>query len=126
MELRLPRAEGNRLSEVFELAVHLLSACSSSTPGEVTRADFGAKWPFTVDGGTLRCERGSVTFTAAGKTYALNGTARGERAKRGWLEADAILADDPALVRIGDGGYTKMSTQPLIDRGLQICGPPYT
>jgi hypothetical protein len=111
-----------RLVAKIAIALGLLSACSG-TKGteELSRADLGAQWPFMVESGTLRCELGSVTFTTGAKTYALNGTARGERAKRGWLEAEAILADDPALVKIGDGGYTKMSTQPLIERGLALC-----
>lgn len=121
MSARLRRVKILRPVFRFAVLLGLLSACGGAAKGEVARADLGAKWPFTVESGTLRCELGSVTFTTGSKTYALNGTARDERAKRGWLEAEAILAEDPALVAIGDGGYSKMSTQPLIDRGLTLC-----
>lgn len=117
------------------IGLGLLTACGdTAAPSpransqQIVRADLGSKWPFMVEGGTLRCDLGAVTFAAGGKTYALNGTARNQRAERGWHEAEPILADDPVLVKTAerDGGYAKMSTQPLIDSGLKLCGPPYS
>ncbi|WP_419950532.1 DUF2511 domain-containing protein [Candidatus Palauibacter sp.] len=43
---------------------------------EISRADFGETWPFTVGSGMLRCGPGdAVTFTADGTVYAVNGVA---------------------------------------------------
>lgn len=53
---------------------------SASHQVEITREEFGDKWPFTVEGGTLSC-RGSneVYFTVNGVTYAVNGAARNSK-----------------------------------------------
>jgi hypothetical protein len=43
---------------------------------EVTKDDFGKAWPFTVPDGELACKESSVTFSANGRNYGLNGTAQ--------------------------------------------------
>ena len=54
-------------------------ACDNNPPGYVSRAEFGEKWPLTVDEGELHCSRSKVTFTTTdGKVYAVNGTAKAE------------------------------------------------
>jgi hypothetical protein len=42
----------------------------------ISRATFKGTWPFTVSSGVLRCEPpDTITFSAGGKTYAVNGPA---------------------------------------------------
>jgi Protein of unknown function (DUF2511) len=45
-------------------------------PGFLSRADFGKRWPLTVEAGVVSCEQHSVIFMdPEGKRYAVNGTA---------------------------------------------------
>jgi hypothetical protein len=103
----------------------LLAGCGSSESGggssgsggvDVSRSAFttaGKKWPLTVDSGTVACESGHrVTFTSAGKTYALNGTAKGDGR---WADIGPIWADD------GSGMGLKVDIGDLIDAGLARC-----
>jgi hypothetical protein len=85
----------------------------------ITKAEYGDTWPFSVDEGILRCEgiegTGAVTFEAQGKTYALNGIAREQKA---FLEVDPIWLPDPEAPAEFN---LKMNLGPIIDRGLQLC-----
>lgn len=97
----------------------LLAACSGTDPrtnrAPVTRADFGDRWPFTIDGGTLVCARESarsgrllVTLdNGRGISFGLNGSAR----EFGFPDSASILRP----------GLTRAAAQPLIDRGLTLC-----
>lgn len=85
------------------------------SPGVVTEADLGARWPLTVPSVTLRCEndgpRKYVTATTQSKPgiqYAVNGSARG--------------FGYPAITTIQKPGGIPYDLQPLIDRGLPLCG----
>lgn len=96
---------------------------ASSSPNErrITQAEFGAKWPFTVDGGLLRCSRFTeVTFASDGHTYALNGTARDNPQFEDVLP---ILAEDPAAVDWPTlpERAKKKSVQPIIDAGRALA-----
>ena len=109
------------------LAALAVAACSTSTTTpnassveapagsigveEVSRGDFGADWPLTVDSGVLACQgAGAVTFTAPdGTTYAVNGLAQSATS---YPEIDPIWADS---------GKLKVDIGPLIDRGLDLC-----
>ena len=88
----------------------------SPSEAEVSREEFGSKWPLTVDRGVLSCNgsngTGQVFFTAGGKTYAVNGLARGTKK---YPSVDEIWADNPA------GPGPKKDIGPLIERGLQLC-----
>lgn len=42
----------------------------------ISKTDYGADWPFSIDGGVLKCDRSAVLFLANGKRYAVNGTAK--------------------------------------------------
>jgi hypothetical protein len=42
----------------------------------IRRGEFRWQWPFTVGTGTLGCVDGAVAFRTAGRSYALNDTAR--------------------------------------------------
>ena len=56
----------------------MASACSSDRgfeTADVSRSEFGDRWPFAADQGTLACEPGRVpTFTVDGTTVGLDGT----------------------------------------------------
>jgi hypothetical protein len=82
--------------------------------GTITEAAFGEDWPFVFSSGVLRCEgsggSGMVTFEAYnGVTYAVNGWAKGQAARRGW--------NDDVFSIVKDGG----NVGPIIQRGLQDC-----
>lgn len=89
----------------------------------ITRAEYGDAWPFTVESGVLRAtqtgrtSRGTllaeVTFTTGGRTYSVNGIAKG---RHRYEEIDAIWAADPRV----DG--LKKNIGPIIDRGLKLVG----
>lgn len=64
----------------------------------VSRADFGADWPLTVESGVLSCiAPSSVVFEANGRMYAVNG------------------ADNPSVAGL------KKDIAPLVDKGLTLC-----
>ena len=100
------------------LLVATIAACSGADTAagnssiEVSRADFGAEWPLTVDSGTLSCEADAVTFESSGTTYAVNGTAGSRDAG---VDIEPIWADDPS------GDAPKLNIGPLIDRGIELC-----
>jgi hypothetical protein len=107
---------------VVVLAVLVLgTACESESGADtsgraISASDYGDEWPLTLQGGVLACEgAGMVTFTAEGKTYAINGLAGGAADERGWAEIDPVWADDPEI----EGA--KISIGPLIDDGLALC-----
>jgi len=88
-------------------------------PGFLSRADFGKRWPLTVEAGVVSCERhsgglGSVIFMdPEGKRYAVNGTAMAHYPQL--PEIDRIWAPDPT------NPGAKINISPVIDRGLELC-----
>lgn len=94
----------------------ILSACSSSPEYktvEVSAAQFGDKWPLTVDKGTLHCEAPTrIVFTAPdGQKYGVNGTASLD-----YVTILEITKDQENL------GYTfKMDVTNLIEEGMKLC-----
>lgn len=103
---------------LFALLVSIPLA-SYAESSEVSKGNFEGEWPLTVDGGTLDCQNEAgarlVTITSAGKTYALNGTARGKAKQRGWSEVDSIWKDNPEVSGL------KINIGPLVDFGLSLC-----
>jgi hypothetical protein len=61
------------------VALACADAASRQPRGYVSRAEFGDKWPLTVSDGVLACTNNAVTFTHGGRTYAVNGRARGSK-----------------------------------------------
>lgn len=107
----------------------LVTGCSGSTGDnaatagagkgiEITKAEYGSDWPYTVDSGRLYCDPpgSNVVMASGGRVYALNGRAMGNSAERGYLNArDSItLKDENGYFTIGD-------TQRIISRGLSMC-----
>lgn len=79
--------------------------CAKGKPCNVTRQQFGAQWPYTVDRGVLTCEivapsgdpifdsRQALLLEANGATYALNLPAMRVAAEKGWRPATDIVPD---------------------------------
>jgi Protein of unknown function (DUF2511) len=88
-------------------------------PGFLSRADFGTRWPLTVEAGVVSCEPhsgglGSVIFMdPEGKRYAVNGTAMAHYPQL--PEIDRIWAPDAT------NPGAKINIGPVIDRGLALC-----
>jgi hypothetical protein len=93
---------------------------SEASSACVTRVQYGDRWPYTIPGGVLACttrfaggyEKKDVTITHAGRTYAVNGTARGSSMFR---PLDEIWRDNPNLPG------TKIPDPGLIAKGLSLC-----
>jgi hypothetical protein len=82
-------------------------------PGNLT-----GEWPFTVSGGTLRCDPrdsgGAVTFETGGTVYAVNGTAL-------TLEAGEDIRSSDIWRDSGDPIAPKIDLGSVIERGLALC-----
>ena len=109
---------------IFKIPVALLLiGCGSEQPSEsnhmndknITKAEYGKDWPFTVDRGILKCVDGSVVFVANGKTYGVNGVSK----SHGYADLEEIWAIDSSLtdanttIRIGIG--------PILEAGVKLC-----
>jgi len=109
---------------VAVVAVVLLPGCSSgSTSGSaagddqsktIGRSTFAA-WPLTADSGVLKCAGsggvGMVTIDVDGQTYAVNGSAKGDKAN---LDIQPIWAD-------AEMAGLKKEIGSLIEEGLRLC-----
>jgi len=86
----------------------------------ITESEFGERWPFTIPSGTLSCtlfleKYAMVTFTANGKTYAVNGIDKGHAEQKGWRKIDEIWKANPSFPG------TKINMHPIIEKGLSLC-----
>ena len=87
------------------------TATSRAVEKFVTRADFGEKWPFTVNAGSVVCDMSLVTFLSGRERYALNFPG-----KNGvYASVEEIRATNPAIPD------TKIGLGPIIDFGLSLC-----
>lgn len=78
----------------------------------VSKAQYGERWPLTVDGGVIACTANAATFRAAGRTWALNGIAKSRMKGAGAIveiqrrqppkpvEAASIVSRVPELQRM--------------------------
>lgn len=84
----------------------------------ITKVEYGADWPYTVDSGALYCDPpgSNVVMESDGKVYALNGRAMGNATERGYLNAreTITLRDEYGYFTVGDAGK-------IISRGLAMC-----
>ncbi len=121
----------------------LAISASVSVAGEMklTQKQYGKKWPLNVDSGVVKCLPlgiGAIIFETQGKTYAVNGIAKGFSKKYGFLDIDKILMDDPEFYSFAKeaakaegisvekaikimGGPTKINISPILDSGLKLC-----
>lgn len=92
------------------------SSSSGASTKDVAKADFGESWPLTADKGTLACQGsggvGAATITVDGTVYALNGTAKSQKAG---VDIAPIWAADPDI----DGAKKDIGV--LIDAALKLC-----
>ncbi len=98
----------------------ILAEATVALGGEqVDSAAYGGDWPFPFETAEVTCDPpgSAVVLKADGKTYALNGKALGQMAKRGYLDSRDLMPRD------GDGFFTKgiSTVSDLIQRGLQLC-----
>lgn len=74
---------------------------------------FKADWPFTAYSGELACVNGAaITFTTAGKTYPVNGTAH---ALKLGTNIEDIWAPDPEIKG------ARKNIGPIIAAGQKLC-----
>jgi hypothetical protein len=89
------------------------SSGSDEPEGHVSAADFGKRWPLTVDEGVLACDgsngTGAVTFETDGKTYGLNGL------------APQNLPDIDPIWKMDNTTGLRVDISPLINAGLKLC-----
>ncbi len=91
-------------------------ASAAGTAKKITAEEFGAAWPFTVDEGTVRCERsGATVFIADGTIYALNTTAR--------MGRDAVKGEALWKITREQPGNPQafMSVSPIEEIGESLC-----
>lgn len=105
---------------IANLVIMLAAGCSTTPNVRITRQEYGDQWPFTVDEGVLSCKKigyvgnvelHEVLFTTNGVTYAVNGTARSNKA---YADVREIWADDQYSIG------PKKNIGPIIDRGLSL------
>ena len=82
------------------LLLALLAALAACTPDkgfkthDISRSDYGERWPLTADTAVLACEPGKVpTVTVDGTSYGLDRA--DEEEIRPAMRLNRILADDP-------------------------------
>ena len=78
---------------------------------EISRSEFGDRWPFTVRQGRLKCDHEAVTFTANGIRYAVNGKAK----SRKFDPIESVWKHNPSIPG------TRISIGPIIQAGLKLC-----
>lgn len=87
-------------------------------PIMITQQDLGDAWPFTVDSGLLDCRgAGEVVFTVDGRSYAVNGLAKGTK------KYDDISPIWSLILTSGSSSDAKKDIGPIITRGLALCPP---
>jgi hypothetical protein len=94
--------------------------CGCTAGRAISWEEWRTRWPLTVPGGCLKCERqlragrtiDMVVLQHADRRYAINGSASSDRRN---VPVDSVWADDPenAGMKIGIGA--------LISTGLQLC-----
>ena len=101
------------------LVVLLVFASLTGSPRReiITKAEYGDRWPLTVERGTVECVPAfSVIFHTGGVTYAVNGWAM---TNTDYPDVREIWLDDPDADRAARG--LKINIGPIIDRGLALC-----
>ncbi len=127
---------------IFVLCISTLSTLAAArNQMTISKDQFGDEWPLSVKSGVVKClaiGNGSVVFEAKGKTYAVNGTAKGAAKKYGFHSIEDIWLDDPKFFEMAQeianaenepvdeviksmGAPTKISIRPVLDSGLILC-----
>ncbi|MFF2409130.1 DUF2511 domain-containing protein [Streptomyces sp. NPDC058092] len=118
-----------KLAALSVVSAVLLTGCSQNAtkpqgPIKVTRAEYGADWPFIegIDEGTIDCDAPVViVFETDGERYRLNynsiATEGAEEPE--YPSAEEIVAPHPIDSWAAQGLMAE--TGPLIDRALDLC-----
>ena len=85
----------SKLSSAILVLCILALSTQAAAQNQITisKDQFGDKWPLSLNSGVVRClaiGNGSVVFEANGKTYAVNGTAKGYAKKYGFHSIEGI------------------------------------
>lgn len=102
---------------IFLLTVSCSKSASSDTL-KFTKDEYSGKWPFSVNEIEVYCSGYKEIYCRAsnGKTYALNGSAKGiSRKDPSISKVEEIWLDDP------DFAGLKISYGDFIKEGLKIC-----
>lgn len=103
------------------LLLVLILSCSNPVPRttiKLSKLEYGEKWPFSVDEVEVYCSGYKEIYCKAsnGKTYALNGTAKGVSHNNAAIsKVDEIWLDDPKWAGL------KISYGDFITKGLELC-----
>ncbi len=81
--------------------------------------DFGPGWPLRVDHGYMRCDHWPGVFSAMGRVVVFTAPDGGEYAVNDAAHAVGYRKLRPLL---RDPGRPRLARQPLIERGLALCG----
>mgnify|MGYP000848285825 FL=1 len=99
-----------------KLILLLFSFAAYAATVTLTAAEYGAKWPFTVDRVTLSCRNVAAVLLEApdGKTYTLNGKAQGQFPNL--PDSRVIQKPHPQFK-----GAVMALPDDIISRGLALC-----
>lgn len=123
------------------LVIVMPSIAHAGNQQEISKQQFGTKWPLSVPSGIVKClpiGRGAVVFKSQEKTYAVNGIAKGVAKKHGFSNIGEIWLDDPEFYKVAEeaakvegvpvekaiklmGGPTKINMAPVLDAGTRLC-----
>jgi hypothetical protein len=116
------------MKRALALALMLMvAACDGGSSGlRVTASEYGEDWPYTVDSGTLECDRDAATFTdPSGTKWALNGVAMSRGVKS--MDDSIWLADEETMAQLREAfpdetpATIRMSEGDLLTRALALC-----
>lgn len=97
------------------VVLHRPASTAGAPQLQISQAQYGAKWPFTVPSGTLTCAGSDyeVWFTAPnGTRYALSGTAM----------SHSFLTPRAESLRTGTTSRVWYRVVPVLSQGMQLCG----
>lgn len=117
----------------FFLGIALTTLAFQLSAGEISRKDYGKKWPFTVEKGDLSCRKNAVFFVVDGTAYAVNGVASAQ----GYQDITPIWREDPEFLEYTKQvakeekktlaevqkitGILRVNISPVLNAGLELC-----
>lgn len=109
-----------KLRNIWGSALMLTCAAAQAQAGLalIDQEQFGDNWPFTPPEMHLSCLPGKavvVMDVESGVMYPLNGSASQQAKRHGMAALSEIWRDNPRIPG------TKVSVNPVINRGLQLC-----
>ena len=104
------------MKRIFAVLLLAMSAPIHAETLTITSAEYGDKWPFTVNEVKLSCRNvAAVLITANGKTYTLNGKAKTQFKQL--PDSRDITKPNP---KYGAGAVMTLPSD-MIQRGLALC-----